>query len=192
MLGSVAFVALYDADVLHPGSLRDLLVRLGQSGLFQAKWTEAILNEAFAAIIEDQPELEQRLQRTRKLMTEAIPDATVRGYERLIPSLELPNARERHVLAAAIACNAQVIVTANPRNFPEEEIARYNIEAQTPDEFVINVLELAPARVIRIVQDQARALTDPETNFADLLDRLRALGLPRPIAAIRQSLGPGG
>ena len=188
----MAFVALYDASVLHPGSLRDLLVRLGQSGLFQAKWTEAILKETFAAIIDDQPELEHRLQRTRQLLADAIPDATVRGYERLIPSLDLPSTSGRHVLAAAIACNAQVIVTTNPRNFPEKEIALYNIEAQTPDEFVINVLELAPARVLRIVQDQSKAVTDLETGFDDLLNRLRAVGLPRPTAAIRQSLGPRG
>ncbi|MXW59842.1 MAG: PIN domain-containing protein [Acidimicrobiia bacterium] len=188
----MAFVAMYDASVLHPGSLRDLLVRLGQSGLFQAKWTEVALQEAFATIIDEQPELEQRLEQTRQLMADSIPDATVRGYEPLIPSLELSTTYYRHVLAAAIACNAQVIVTSNPRSFPDEEIARYNIEAQTPDEFVVNVFELAPARVVGIVQDQAAALTNHETGFDDLLDRLRAVGLPRPIAAIRQSLGLGG
>ena len=186
----MAFVALYDASVLQPGSLRDLLVRLGQSGLFQAKWTEAIIQEAFAAVIDGQPEIEQRLERTRHLIAKTIPDVAVKGYERLIPSLELPNSNDRDVLAAAIACNAQVIVTVNPRNYPEEEIARYSIEAQTPDEFVINVFELDPARVSNIVQEQSRALGDFETSWEDLLDRLRAVGLPQLIATIRQSLGP--
>lgn len=170
--------------MLYPGSLRDLLVRLGQSGLFQAKWTEQILGEVFSAIVRDQPELEGKLARTRKLMTEAIADVRVEGYEPLVASIELPDPDDRHVLAAAIACNAQVIVTANLRHFPDEILAPFDIEAQSPDEFVINVLELAPARVVSIVKDQARALRQPAMSFEELLDRLRAVGLPRSAAAI--------
>ena len=105
----MAFVALYDADVLHPGSLRDLMIRLGCSGLYQAKWTERILEEAFAAIASEQPELAQKLDGPRELMEKAIPDVTVTGYEDLIQSLDLPDSGDRHVLAAAIACNAQVV-----------------------------------------------------------------------------------
>ncbi len=187
----MAFVALYDANVLYPGSLRDLMIRLGCSGLYQAKWTEPILDEAFAAIVGEQPELAQKLNGPRELIKKAIPDVTVTGYEDLIPSLGLPDPDDRHVLAAAIACNAQVVVTSNVRHFPETQLERYNIEAQSPDEFVVNVLELAPARVISIVQDQARALIHPDMTFEALLDRLRAVGLPRATAAIRRQLGPG-
>lgn len=161
----MAFVALYDANVLYPGSLRDLLVRLGQSGLFQAKWTDQILDETFAAIVRDQPELADKLERTRQLMNDAIADVHVTGYESLIESLVLPDAADRHILAAAIAGNAQVIVTANLRDFPDEELEPFDIEAQSPDEFVINVLQLAPGRVIGIIKDQAQALTRPEMTF---------------------------
>lgn len=185
----MAFVALHDASVLHPGSLRDLLIRLGRSGLYQAKWTEQILDEALVAIVRDQPELAQRLDRTRELMRKAIPDATVTGYEDLIPSLELPDPGDRHVLAAAIACNAQVIITSIPGRFPEAQLQKYNIEAQRPDEFIVNVIELAPARVVNIVQQQAQALTQPATTFDELLERLRVLGAPRAAAAICQQLG---
>lgn len=186
----MAFVALHDASALHPGALRDLLVRLGSSGLYQAKWTERILDEALAAIVRDQPELAQRLDRTRELMCEAIPDATVTGYEDLIPCLGLPDPSDRHVLAAAIACNAQVIVTSNLRRFPEVHLQKYNIEAQTPDEFIVNVIELAPERVVDIMQQQVQALTRPAMTFDALLERFRTLGLPRAAAATRQQLGP--
>ena len=185
----MAFVALYDANVLYPGSLRDLLVRLGQSQLFQAKWTDQILDEAFSAIIRDQPELTDKLGRTRELMNNAIADAQVTDYEPLIEGLELPDRADRHVRAAAIICNAQVIVTANLRHFPDEALAPFGIEAQSPDEFAINVLELAPARVIDIIKDQARALTRPAMTFEELLERLRDVGLPRAVAAIRQQFG---
>lgn len=66
------------------------------------------------AIARDQPELEGRLVRTRQLMNDALADVLVTEHEPLIASLELPDPDDRHVLSAAIACNAQVIVTAKP------------------------------------------------------------------------------
>ena len=42
-----AFVAVYDACVLYPSTTRDLLIRIAQAGLVQAKWTDAILDEVF-------------------------------------------------------------------------------------------------------------------------------------------------
>jgi len=86
----MAFVAIDDANVLYPGSLRDLLIRLGQIGLFQAKWTDQILDEMINAIVAAQPELAGRLQRARELMNEAIPDVRVSGYEHLSESWATP------------------------------------------------------------------------------------------------------
>jgi hypothetical protein len=79
----VAFTALYDVDVLHPPGLRDLLVRLGQTGLFRARWSEQILDEMVASILRRRPDLDpQRLARTRQLMCEAVADC------RLGPSVD--------------------------------------------------------------------------------------------------------
>jgi predicted nucleic acid-binding protein len=130
----VAFTALYDADVLHPPGLRDLLVRLGQTGLFRARWSEQILDKMVASILRRRPDLDpQRLARTRQLMCEAVADCLVTGYEPLINGLTLPDPDDRHVLAAAIRCSAQVIVTANLDDFPAAALEPFNIEAQGPD-----------------------------------------------------------
>lgn len=43
----MTFVVIYDANVLYPSTLRDVLIRLAQTGLVQAKWTETILDETF-------------------------------------------------------------------------------------------------------------------------------------------------
>lgn len=72
------------------------------------------------AIIRRQPELRSRLARTRQLMIEAVPDCLVTGYESLIDGLTLPDPDDRHVLAAAIRCDAQVIVTLNLRDSPAD------------------------------------------------------------------------
>src|SRR5450759_1201889 len=105
----MTFVVIYDANVLYPSTLRDVLIRLAQTGLVQAKWTETILDET-------------RLQRTRNLMNLAVRDAVVTGYEPLIGSLNLPDLDDRHVLAAAIRARAQIIVTFNLRDFPPEAL----------------------------------------------------------------------
>ena len=90
----MTFTAVYDACVLHPPSVRDLLVRLGQTGLFRARWSDAILDEMIDSILDRQPDLDRtRLDRTRHLMCEAVPDCLVTGYERLIDGLELPDQR---------------------------------------------------------------------------------------------------
>jgi hypothetical protein len=39
------FVAVYDACVLYPAPLRDLLMHLALSGLYHARWTERIHRE---------------------------------------------------------------------------------------------------------------------------------------------------
>ncbi|HVG58323.1 MAG TPA: hypothetical protein VNA24_07185 [Hyalangium sp.] len=82
------FVVVYDACVLYPAPLRDLLVRLGLTGLVQAKWTEQILEECFRSIAQQRPDLTpQKLERSRRLLSEAIPDCQVKGYEALAVSV---------------------------------------------------------------------------------------------------------
>jgi hypothetical protein len=78
----MAFVVVYDACVLYPAPLRDLLVRVARTGLVRARWSDAILDECFRSILENRPELNPRaLERTRMLMKLAVPDCIVGGYE---------------------------------------------------------------------------------------------------------------
>ena len=185
----MAFTVLYDANVLHPPGMRDLLIRLGQTGLFRARWTEQILDEMIRSIRRRRPDLdEQRLARTRELMCEAVPNCLVAGYESLIDGLTLPDPDDRHVLAAAIRCSAQVIVTSNLSDFPASALERFNIEAQSPDQFVLDLVDLAPGRVASVVQEQSSALRNPEHTVEDLLDSLSDNGLPRAVAALRGTL----
>ena len=112
-------VVVYDACVLYPATLRDLLIRLAQTGLVRARWSELILDEVFTNLTANRPDLDpERLARTRHLMDAAIPDVTVTGHEYLIDQLTLPDPDDRHVLAAAIHAGADLIVTANLTDFP--------------------------------------------------------------------------
>jgi predicted nucleic acid-binding protein len=144
----MSFVVVYDACVLYPAPLRDLLLELAISELFGAKWTEMIHDEWIRSLLRSRPELEERLQNTRRLMNEAVPDSLVENFEPLIDGLQLPDANDRYVLAAAIKCNAQIIVTSNLKDFPPECLEPYGIEAMHPDEFIEHQFGLSPGTVI--------------------------------------------
>jgi predicted nucleic acid-binding protein len=181
-------IVLYDACVLHPAPLRDLLVRLGLTELFQAKWTDQILDECFRSILKQRPDLTpERLLRTRRLLSGSIPDVQVTGYEDLVAGLTgLPDPNDRHVLAAAIRCSAQIIVTHNLSDFPEATLERYHIEAQAPDEFVLDLLDLSGPLVCRVVCEQAAALKNPSKSIEELLSILEQQGLVGSVAKMKE------
>lgn len=130
-------VVIYDANVLYPSILRDVLIRVGLARIVQPKWTDRILDEVFRNLRTNRPDLDPaRLDRTRHLMGQAIRDVTVSGYEHLIGQLDLPDVNDRHVLGAAIHADAQVIVTRNLRDFPADRLTQWGVEAQHPDEFL--------------------------------------------------------
>ena len=186
----MAFIVVYDACVLFPAPLRDLLLRIAHAGLVRARWTEAILDECFRSLTAARPELdESALLRTRSLMNDAVPDCLVKDYEPLVAGLRLPDPDDRHVLAAAVRCGAQVIVTANLRDFPAEHLAPFGVEAQHPDDFVLGLVDLAPGAVSSIVSQQAAALKHPPRSVPELLDTLREQGLVRSVARLREIFG---
>lgn len=186
----MAFTVVYDACVLYPAPLRDLLLRLAHTGIVRARWSEEILDETFRNIAAARPDLEPaRLDRTRTLMCRAIDDCLVDGYAGLADHIDMPDPGDRHVLAAAIRCSAQCIVTLNLKDFPPRLLAPLGIEAQHPDTFLLDLLDLAPGRVLRVVQGQADALTRPPVTLAELLTTLERNGLVRAVAELRLHFG---
>lgn len=107
------------------------------------------------------------------------------GYEELIDGLHLPDPDDRHVLAAAIRSGSQVIVTENLADFPADVLQTFSIEAQTPDTFLLHLVDLSPRTVFGVLQAQSAALRNPPMAIDELLDRLSHSGLPRTVAALR-------
>lgn len=180
------FVVLYDANVLYPSTLRDILVRVAAAGLVQAKWTEEILDETFRNLKDNRPDLDPaHLDRTRELMDKAIRDVLVAGYEPLIDALELPDPDDRHVLAAAIKAKAQVIVTANLKDFPDEVLAQWDVEARHPDDFILDQFHIDGLALHRIIQNVADTWRNPDSGVNEVLDSLEK-DAPRAAAALRR------
>ncbi len=129
----MAFVVVYDANVLYPSTLRDVLIHVALTDLVQAKWTEEILDEVFRNLKHNRPDLNPaKLERTRRLMRDAVPDCMVSGHTPLIDALKLPDPDDRHVLAAAIRARAQVIVTCDQDDFPGRQAGGVGHRGKAP------------------------------------------------------------
>lgn len=172
------YTALLDANILYPAPLRDVFLQLTVTDLFKAKWTADIHREWIEALLRNQPHRDRAtLERTRDKIDRATRDSLVFGYESLIPALALPDPDDRHVLAAAIVGRCDVIVTQNLKDFPPSALAPYNIEAQHPDEFLCNHLNLAPSIFCSAIHKVRTRLVNPPYSVEDYLMTLRNQGL---------------
>ena len=184
------FTAVLDACVLYPAPLRDLLISLAAAGVYRAKWTDSIHDEWIRNLLENRPDLtEERIRNTRTKMNIAVPDSLVTGHEELINSLSLSDADDRHVLAAAIRCNADSIVTFNTRDFDEAELSKYDVYAEHPDEFVANMINMSTPEVIDVAREHRLRLRNPPKTVEEYLTTLRSQGLPQSVSALSKYAG---
>ncbi len=182
----MTFTVVYDANVLYPNTLRDLLIRIAQSGIVQAKWTTEILAEMAAALTRNRPDTpSSRLDRLQGLMNTAVRDCLVSGYEPLIEGLKLPDPGDRHVLAAAIKSGAQVIVTRNLKDFPAASLEPWDIEAKSPDSFVLDQVGINGQAVAASVRQIADSRISPPESVEDVLSQLERDGLVESVVALR-------
>jgi predicted nucleic acid-binding protein len=177
------FRVVVDANVLFPFTVRDTLLRSAASGYFQIHWSEEILDEATRNLIGSGRMSEDQAAHLMAAMRNAFPEALVRGHEHLIPSM--PNdEKDRHVVAAAVCVGAQVVVTNNLRDFvPMPD----GIEAQSPDDFLLDLLDLSPGSMLSLLRRQAAALSRPPVSLTELLAGL-GKSVPRFEAAVRDLL----
>jgi hypothetical protein len=112
-------------------------------------------------------------------------DCLITGYENLIPSLTLPDPKDRHVLAAAIAGRCDVIVTQNLKHFPDAAVEPHGIEVQHPDEFLSNHLNLAQGHFCSAVRKVRQRLKHPPYDVAEYLDTLTRQGLVATVSDLR-------
>ena len=177
-------VAVLDACVLIPAALRDVLLRAHEAALYRAHWSEHILDEVernLAEVFVGPTRAAALVQRLRAVFPDAL--VPIERYEPLIS--EMTNQRkDRHVLAAAVAANAAVVVTRNLRDFPDEALSPYGIRAQSPDAFLLDLFLRHPAAMAAIVQSQASDLKNPPATVERVLDTL-TVDAPRFVASLR-------
>jgi hypothetical protein len=173
-------IVLYDACVLYPAPLRDLLMQLALTDTFQARWTDQIHDEWTRNVLADRPDVRaESLARCRRLMDEHVPDCLITGYEFLIPTLTLPDPDDRHVLAAAIYGAAGVIVTFDLGDFPASILGQFQIEAIHPDDFTAWLWDEHPTAVLQAARLHRASLKRPPkttTEYLATLEQCRLAG----------------
>jgi len=183
-------IAVYDACVLYPFHLRNLLIQCAVDRLVDARGTDAIHDEWIRSLATGSSAVSlERLQRTRDLMNTVLPDATVSGYEAYLDKVSLHDPDDRHVVAAAIAAGASLIITWNVRDFPPGELAEHKLRCQTPDTLLMNLYADLPDLAIESTQRARTNLTRTRPSAASFVEALQSQGLERFSSVMKKHLG---
>ena len=155
----MSFPAFFDTNVLYGALLNDFVLELADRSLFRPLWSKDVLFELAKNLVksgEDPALVEKRVGTMERYFA----DAMVTGYDGLVPTMT-NDEKDRHVLAAAVRGGAEVLVTFNTKDFPQDSVEPFDLElvegydspAMTVDHFL---LALARAGVPKFV-DAARA-----------------------------------
>lgn len=182
------FVVVLDASVLYPFRVRDVLLRFAEAGLFRARWSSLILDEWRRSLLARKPDREASIDSQMGAMASAFPEACVDGADSLIESLDLPDADDRHVLAAAIRTGAEHIVTENLRDFPEAQLAPFGITAVSADDFLSSTFELYPAEALAAMRTTRREYKNPPFTPGEFIFDLQKKGLPKLASMLKENI----
>lgn len=182
----MTFPAFLDTCVLYPAYLCDTFLRLAEAETYRPLWSADVLTELRRNLIEeglDADKVDYRIGQMRH----AFPSAMVTGYESLVEAMT-NHPKDRHVLAAAVRANAEVVVTFNTRDFSEEPLKPYDVSAIDPDEFLLDQLDLHPGRTVEVLHQQAASYRQEPTTVPGVLVRLEHSGVPRFAAELRRHI----
>jgi predicted nucleic acid-binding protein len=188
MIHSPRFTVVLDACVLYPAPIRDILLSLAAEELFKAKWSEIIQGEWLRNLLKNRSDLKKvQLNQTIKAMNAAFPNANVENFEELKASIKLPDKNDRHVVACAIRCNADLIVTFNTKDFPAKELSKYDIEIQNPDELISNLIDINPELACKAFNKMVKRLKNPKKTKEEVLTTLEKCGLKMSLKKLRNN-----
>lgn len=189
MLHSGQFAAVLDACVLYPAPVRDLLLCMAEQNLYRPKWSDLINQEWKNNLLQKRPDLqEKQLTYTVSLMNKAFPDAEVNEFSKFINVLTLPDPDDRHVLAAAIRCHADVIVTFNLKDFPADTLKAYDIEPVHPDQFIVHLIDLDKEKSLVAFKQQVGRLQNPSKSEHQVLKTLKKCNLKKTVKYLSNHL----
>ena len=157
-----------DANVLFPASLRDSLLRCAEAGLLEPYWTIEILSELKRNLVSTGAMPAQHADGLVRAITHAFPPAMVTDHERHIPFLG-NDLNDRHVVAAAVECGAEAVITLNLKDFATMPDG---VEAISPDDLLRELLQREPDSVLQVLKQQHEALRNPPYTFDDMLEAL--------------------
>ena len=164
------FPAILDACVLANIRVCDLFLRLAETPrLYLPFWSETILDETQRTQTGRFGWPVELSESWRSEVTRCFPDACVDNLQCAVSPEEV-DAKDRHVVQAALRAGAELIVTFNLRDFPSPALEPLNIRARHPSEFLLTLFSIEPLLVARRINEIAEAKNE---RPLDVLKRLR-------------------
>lgn len=176
MIHSVRFTSVVDTNVIYPIETRDILFWFAFYDLFTIKWGKHVFTEWQNVMRRkgiSEVEIRKRIQRAN----DAFPDALVNNYDGLIEHLSLPDPNDRHVLAAAIKTNANLIVTNNLKDFPNTYLAKFGLKAMNADDFLTDLIDINTTDALMAFKQMVLNRTNPYMDEYRVISILRKQGL---------------
>ncbi len=168
-----------DACVLYPTVMREVVVGVAEAGLFEARWSARLLEEWARAAAKLGPQGEAQARGEIALLQARFPAAAIPVSPGLEQRLWLPDPADIHVLAAAIAGSADLILTNNAKDFPRNILEEEGLDRRDPDEFLLALWQDHPdivRGVAEAVLAEARRLSGEDFTLRGLMKKAR---LPR-------------
>lgn len=158
-------VAVFDACILYPFHLRNIVVQAAVDRLVDARWTDAIHDEWIRNLAAGAPAIPvERLQTTRRLMNEALPMAMVNGYEHHIAVVNLPDPNDRHVVAAGNRCQRLHYSYLEPPALPCERAEEVRLAERDARRLPLQPLRRSPGSDDQLSCERS-SKSDQEPNF---------------------------
>ncbi len=173
----MTFPAFFDTSVLYGARLSDLCLWLADAGAFRPLWSVDILDELERNLLRNGERADLVSKRIGTMKT-YFPDAMVDGYSDLIEGMTC-DPKDRHVLAAAVRANSEVLVTFNLKDFPADSTAAFEIEVVHPDDFLLDQLDLFPGVVVGTLRHLVTIYDSPPVSMDELLQSLARAGVSK-------------
>jgi len=175
------FVVL-DANILFPLYLRELLLRIASQGTFSPIWSQAILDEATKNLVAKNMMTVEKAAGFESVLKKLYPEAMTEIPTELVAKMT-NHPKDRHVLATAVFAGASIIVTNNLRDFQAKDLSCWNITAQSPEKFLIDLYDLHSEEIMQVVTEMAGKLKDLTLKDKPTLGMERLLLLLEKTAA---------
>ena len=176
MIHSIRFTCVLDTNVIIPIEIRDLLFWFAHDDLYTPKWSKHIFDE-WEDVMRRKNVTENEIKKRISWANLAFPDAMVENYEVLIEGLTLPDEKDCHVLATAIKVNADIIVTNNLKDFPEDYLSTFGLSAKNADDFLTETIDLNQKVAVDSFRKMVLNRRNPDLDEYEVLDCLRRNGL---------------
>ncbi len=188
------YTVFVDACSLASVWKRNILLSLAEYELFRLRWSQEVLNETERAIfkilakkVNNENDVNNRAKSAVAAMNAAFPEALVEDYDGFLEmGNNLADKDDKHVLAAALKTQAQMLVTENLRHFPATILEPMNIEAKSADEFIADAIELDIALAIPALTKMRKRFNKPYLTADEMLTKMESVGLTITASTLRR------